>query len=426
VLDYLYSKDKSPLDFKWESLTAPPLLSLLSVYDIQSLNKVATSLRYAGKIKLKLSMIDDIMTQRGFKRFHCGTNRAVYMYYENSSIIVKVALDKVGLSDNPDEYKNQFLLKPFVTRCFEVSPCGTVGLFERITPIINKEEFKSVSEDVYNLLTKFVIGKYVLNDIGTLSWMNYGIRPGFGVCLLDFPYVYELDGNKLYCSAQLNDDTKSPLYCGGEIDYDYGFNNLVCNKCGKVYEPDKLQKFVKDKFIYSYKEGGNKHMKLNLTRKDGTKFTKVIGEVKSSKAINFNIETDEALMDPSRFFNSRRDNDSNEHGFKINKRSIDYNRSDNTSDVHNDDMPNPENQTENIEVSVDTKPETAEVNQEYHEEEKVVQEDIVQEEYTKPEKKPSYTFSQSYDYGEDSNSGRYGGKKSKKNKNKRNYNLDKF
>ena len=33
-------------------------------------------------------------------------------------------------------------------------------------------------------------------DIGTNFFMNWGIRPGFGPVLLDYPYVYELDGNK--------------------------------------------------------------------------------------------------------------------------------------------------------------------------------------------------------------------------------------
>ena len=31
--------------------------------------------------------------------------------------------------------------------------------------------------------------------------MNYGLREGFGPVLLDYPYVFELDGRKLICNV---------------------------------------------------------------------------------------------------------------------------------------------------------------------------------------------------------------------------------
>lgn len=178
VLRALYSKQKSPLEFQFDSLTAPPLLSLLSVYDIAELNKIARSIKLSGKIDLKYKMIDDIMSLRGFVRLHAGTNRLVYRFIEDQRFVIKVAVDKVGLGDNPAEFKNQFLLKPFVTKVFEVSPCGTVGLFERVDAIMSREEYLSVADDIFNLLTKVIIGKYVLDDIGTHYFMNIGIRNG--------------------------------------------------------------------------------------------------------------------------------------------------------------------------------------------------------------------------------------------------------
>lgn len=245
LLEQLYAKNCSPLEFKWDNLWAPPLLNYLYPEDIQKLNNIATSVRYAAKMDMKQEAIKNILAPRGFKKFHSGTNRVVYQYLEDSSFLIKIALDEVGMGDNPAEFKNQFLLKPFVTKVFDVSPCGTVGSFERITPILNRQEFYSVADDVYNLITKCIIGKYVLNDIGTNSWMNYGIRPGFGVCLLDFPYVYELDGNKIYCNVPIHPGTTYPV-CGGEIDYDNGFNYLVCTKCGKKFDPKLLGKDKKD------------------------------------------------------------------------------------------------------------------------------------------------------------------------------------
>lgn len=178
ALGFLYNKRKSPLEFNFDSLTAPPLLSLLTQQDIFELNRIARSVKLSGHIEEKYKLIDMIMTNRGFVKLHAGTNRVVYRFIEDQRFVIKIAVDRVGLGDNPAEFKNQFLLKPFVTKIFEVSPCNTVALVERVDAIMSREEFMSVADDVFNLLTKVFIGKYILEDIGSFYFMNYGIRKG--------------------------------------------------------------------------------------------------------------------------------------------------------------------------------------------------------------------------------------------------------
>lgn len=234
IINILQSQKKSPLEFQFDSLWLPPMLNYVTPQDIQALYNIASSVKYAAKIEEKYDMIDNIMTNRGFRKLGAGTNRVVYSYYEDQSFVAKIAIDRVGLGDNPAEFKNQFLLRPFVTKAFEVSQCGSIGLFERVEPITSAKEFAFMADDVFDLLTNFIIGKYVLEDIGSSYFMNWGIRKGFGPCLLDYPYVYELDGNKMHCSRPIFPDRKFPV-CDGEIDYDIGFNNLVCTKCGKRY-----------------------------------------------------------------------------------------------------------------------------------------------------------------------------------------------
>lgn len=176
VLDLLYKEMRSPLDFNFDMLTAPPLLSLLTPQDISILNSIARSVKLSGKITEKYKLIDQVMRSRGFVKLHAGTNRVVYRHIEDQRIVAKIAVDKVGLNDNPAEFRNQFLLKPFVTRVFEVSPCGTVGIMERVDPIMSREEFASIADDVFNLITKVFIGKYILEDIGASFFMNWGLR----------------------------------------------------------------------------------------------------------------------------------------------------------------------------------------------------------------------------------------------------------
>ena len=239
-LDLLYSKRRSQEEFSFDNLMPPgPLSNYLSPYDVMALYEIATSTSLAAKISEKYKMIDDIMRNRGFKKYAAGTNRVVYSFLEDRSFVVKVAIDKVGLRDNPAEYMNQFLIKPFVTKVLEVTPCGTVGMFERVYPITNLQEYMDVAEDVFDLLVNKIIGKYVIDDIGTDYFMNIGVRSGTCVVLLDFPYIFELDGNKLYCSKK---DMETGIECGGVIDYDAGFNNLICSKCGKKYIAKELEK----------------------------------------------------------------------------------------------------------------------------------------------------------------------------------------
>lgn len=88
------------------------------------------------------------------------------------------------------------------------------------------------------------------------------IRYNHGPVLLDYPYIYKLDGAKLYCSKK---DLITGLPCNGEIDYDEGFNSLICTKCGKRYlATDLRDNSVDNKIII---KGGN-HMKIAIKKGD--------------------------------------------------------------------------------------------------------------------------------------------------------------
>lgn len=261
----LYPKCKTASEFNYDNLIVNPLLSYISMQDIMQLNKIATSIKYSSKPKEKYAMIDNIMSRIGFKKMASGTNRVVYRCLNDYRVIIKIAIDKVGLSDNGNEYKNQYLLKPFVTKCFEVSPCGTVGLFERVVPITSREEFVNISDDIFDLINN-IIGKYVLEDIGEKYFMNYGLREGFGPVLLDYPYVFELDGRKLICNVPEPFSEKG--YCGGEIDYDLGYNNLICRKCGKRFLATELKSDKKSGGIKIIVEGEDTIMRCVLKRGD--------------------------------------------------------------------------------------------------------------------------------------------------------------
>lgn len=295
TLKRLLSKSMNPEDFQYESLWAPPLYTMLGKDDIDQIHYIATSPSYSTKLKEKYKIIDDIMQARGFKRLMAGTNRIAYEPTFANNFIIKVAYDSVAMKDSIREFYNQQLLKPFCTKVFEVSPCGTIGVFEKVQPITNTDEFLSVASDIYLLLNTFLSGPLIMDDIGVHYFMNYGVRMGFGPVVLDFPYVYRVDPKKIYCSKPNHTDPTG--YCNGPIDYDAGFNKLICTKCGCVYKPFEIAQRLeyKPQFINTEREdlkmqitikGGKNHVFQEINTGD---FSNPVTAIKSNK-LNKKVE----------------------------------------------------------------------------------------------------------------------------------------
>lgn len=239
-LQILCSKRVDPATFQFDTFWLPGcnIYDHLTQADINELYRIATSLKLSADINLKYQMIDQIMRARDFKRLAGGTNRIVYKSLNNESIVFKIAIDKVGMQDNPLEFQNQHKLKPYCAKMFSVDSTGVVACCERVLPILNPTEFSLIADDVFDILILKVLGQYVIDDIGASRFMNWGVRKNFGPVLLDYPYLYELDGSKLFCT---NTDPTIGIPCGGQIDYDDSFDNLICTQCGKVYPARDLE-----------------------------------------------------------------------------------------------------------------------------------------------------------------------------------------
>lgn len=297
----LYRGTTTPLEFEWDMLTPDiPMLQVISAEDIQYLKDIITSPRYAGNSKLRISKINELMTFRGFTKFAGGTNRLVYIHPLAPNMVFKVAVDAVGIEDNPAEYYNQQFLKPYCTKVFECSPCGTIASFQKVDRITTFDEFYTMIDDYYRLIKYNIIGKYVMEDIGIDYFMNFGTWAGRGLVILDFPYLYELDGAKLYCNATLENKTK----CHGEIDYTPGFNKLICTKCGRTYRARDLAKSPENGGILLRRKGAVK-MKFSLKKGD-----KVVKTFDTNKEVEFlskegNGSSNESIIKPVRLIKKK-------------------------------------------------------------------------------------------------------------------------
>lgn len=297
LIDTMYTGTTTIAEFKWDNLTTVPLLSLVTQEDIAYLRKLILSPRYSGNNKLKIKKMDEVMHFRGFIKYAGGTNRIVYTHPSAPNAVFKVAIDSVGINDNPAEYQNQFKLKPYCCKVFECSPCGTIASFEKVRRITTFEEFYSISEMYYELLTKHIIGKYVMEDIGIKYFMNIGIREGFGAVVLDFPYLFELDGAKIRCSAEFENHTR----CGGEVDYDSGFNQLICTRCGRKYQARDLAKTSSNnRGVILYKKGKEKMIVKIMRGDECIKYIDTCKEVSYVNPTRDMLDTHEESYTPNR------------------------------------------------------------------------------------------------------------------------------
>ena len=275
VIQMLYDKPRIA-GFQFDKLWHPSMSYYITQQDVLEIYNISRSAKLNALPLKKYGMVDEILKRRGFTRLHAGTNRLVYKSEYDSSICLKVGIDIVGREANVGEYYTQELLKPFCTKVFEVTPCGTVAMVERVNAIKNRYQFEDVADIIFNIIIMQFAG-IVLEDVGTNFFMNWGIREGFGPVVLDFPYAYEADIRKLHCIQR----DKMGVPCDGLIDYDDGLNNIICNKCGTRYTARELRKYYssrhKTKEIKSQNEKGEIRMAF---RTQVRKLDKNTGEYK--------------------------------------------------------------------------------------------------------------------------------------------------
>lgn len=268
--------EKQMIDNKYiemfDSWRARPICSCFSQQDIEQLEYIAISPRYSSKLE-KDRAIGEIMNSRGFQFFHGGTNRRVFYCTFDPTIIAIVAYDETGLKNNKDEFLMQDVFKPYCCKVFEVTPNGAIAFEEKVDPILDERDFQDLVLPIADIIIEKIYKRAIgISDIGSRSFKNWGVRPGFGPVLLDFPTASVMDRRKLFCHI-----------CGGTIDYDIGFDKIICLNCGREYNLDPIL-FKKDGTdinklrqatglsIYQQNQGKSKGvctMKISCRLKDG-------------------------------------------------------------------------------------------------------------------------------------------------------------
>lgn len=244
------------LNIWYDNLRVNPLYTYFSPNDIYDINEISSSVRLNNDPRKKYQYIGEIMSKRGFTFVGGGTNRRTYICNYDNRLVAKVGTDKIGFSNNLREYVNQDVLKPFCCKIFETSSCGTMALIERVYPITTIEEFQSVGYDIFEVLYFKLRNKDIgMEDIGFRSYQNWGIRDNFGPVLLDYPTMYVADPKKCFCVQR----DSYGNYCNHPLDYDEGFDNIICTKCGHRYLSKSISKKNGDSIAELIHAAGNRY-----------------------------------------------------------------------------------------------------------------------------------------------------------------------
>lgn len=274
LIDRMTARKMQFDELYFDNLTAPPLYSLLPPTTVQDLYHIAHSVKYSGNIPKKFKMISELVKPYGFIKMSSGTNRLVYRHYDVDTIVLKTAIDETGIHDNPAEYANMQILKPFVPKLFEMDRTGAVGLFERVIPVTSKEEFLSIIDDAFFIIKFLTSNGFIMADIGTKFINNWGIRVGGHPVILDYPYLYKVDLNKLTCRELVyNPMTMMQEFCNGEIEFDKGVNFAFCPKCGKRYRVKELGYPVQFTGLDNRYQNAFVHKKVNTERRSNMKIS---------------------------------------------------------------------------------------------------------------------------------------------------------
>lgn len=189
------------------------------------------------------NVIKEILAKIGIRFLSSGTNRFACTCDYDDSVIIKFAYNPGGLINGDAEMFIQDKLAPLVTKTFEVSEDGMFSLHERVVPLTDKMQLLQYADQHFTMLLTLFEKGYIIDDVGTNTFRNLGIRPGFGLVILDYPIVRTFQPAQMRCKN-----------CTGRIMYDAGFNTLKCRTCGRAYTTAQCT----DSTVRTYRDLANK------------------------------------------------------------------------------------------------------------------------------------------------------------------------
>lgn len=225
----------------------PPLRYYIPEHVLITLYNISCDSKLANNPKKRFEVQNNLLESYGFRPLASGTSRRTFYCVYDPQIIIKLGSDMIGRSDNLSEFILQRVLSPFCPKIFDVDQTGSVMLSERVETMTENDYKKWIKEIFAFVESYFQLG-YIFEDIGLYSFKNWGLRLGFGPVLLDFPYLYQIDWNKMVCDRI---DPITHKKCSGQIGYNYEsvMSEIICHKCNVRYSAQYLAKPITGKMM---------------------------------------------------------------------------------------------------------------------------------------------------------------------------------
>lgn len=153
-----------------EKILRSRILQYFPLEVMQKLEKVANNRRESDN-NIKADMVMQILDEADmdFDELGTGTNRTAIFI---DGYVFKIALDKLGIRDNEQEFTLSEELQPYVIKTYECN--GIIMSCEYVT-LVGKDEFNELKRSIRNILSE-LSQEYLLGDIGTIekNAMNWG------------------------------------------------------------------------------------------------------------------------------------------------------------------------------------------------------------------------------------------------------------
>lgn len=160
-----------------------------------------------------------------------GTNRYGILV---DGYAVKIALDRMGKTDNKREFKYAKRLYPSVVKVYECLETGLLAVLEYIT-IFSLDDFYDNQQKMREIL-KEISQNFLIGDIGVNAdnYVNWGTRSDGSIAILDFAYIYSLSYQGFKCTCE--DE--------GTIEFDNDYNFLKCPFCSRKWSFSDIRKRI--------------------------------------------------------------------------------------------------------------------------------------------------------------------------------------
>ncbi len=242
---------------KFEDIGLPdPTQNWLEIFTPDLMSDLRTIMRSCSDNQRKCDYVTQELHAYGFEDVGLGTNILTMANPLYPGVVFKIALDDYGVADNFNDCVLQDVV-PKYNRVLARDPSAMISVQERqvlMTPAQRELFMPKILRLLHELKEYFLIA-----DLSPDMYLNYGItRDG------DFRII---DGSDLYPLHQLaeeprcnrlvgqNKRTGKYKYCEGKLKYTSDFKWLVCQKCGRQFNPlefrprkdvEKLQRILSD------------------------------------------------------------------------------------------------------------------------------------------------------------------------------------